>query len=151
MLSLKAPPALLLLIAGALILGLDSLWPALSTPFPGHRLLALAAALSASLLVAAGGLAFRRARTTVNPMNPTQARALVTAGVYRYTRNPMYLGFVLLLVGWALYLANLPALLVVVGFIGYMNRYQIHPEERTLARLFGAAYREYCQRVRRWL
>jgi protein-S-isoprenylcysteine O-methyltransferase Ste14 len=96
-------------------------------------------------------LQFRRVRTTVNPLRPDRANALVTGGVFRYSRNPMYLGLLLVLVAWAVHLASPPALLGPVLFVLYVGRYQIAPEERVMARRFGAEYEAYRGRVRRWL
>ncbi len=99
----------------------------------------------------AGVLSFRLARTTVNPLRPETATALVDSGIYRHTRNPMYLGFAMILVAWALYLDSPFTLLGVVGFVLYMNRFQIIPEERALQALFGEQFSSYRARVRRWL
>ncbi|AYC31569.1 isoprenylcysteine carboxylmethyltransferase family protein [Pseudomonas cavernae] len=99
----------------------------------------------------AGVLSFRRARTTVNPLKPETASALVSSGIYRYTRNPMYLGFATALLAWSVFLAWPPAVLGVLGFVLYMNRFQIAPEEWALSALFGADFYQYCGRVRRWL
>jgi protein-S-isoprenylcysteine O-methyltransferase Ste14 len=99
----------------------------------------------------AGVWSFRRARTTVNPWRPHASSALVVSGVYRRTRNPMYLGLLLALLGWGLYLANAYALLLAGTFVPYMNRFQIRPEERALEQAFGQDFPDYCRRVRRWL
>jgi protein-S-isoprenylcysteine O-methyltransferase Ste14 len=99
----------------------------------------------------AGVLAFRRSRTTVNPLHPEKATMLVTAGVFRFTRNPMYLGMLLVLCGWTLYLASPVGLLGPVAFVAYMNRFQILPEERVMHGKFGDQWAEYLRRVRRWL
>jgi protein-S-isoprenylcysteine O-methyltransferase Ste14 len=99
----------------------------------------------------AGILSFRRARTTVNPMQPQQASALVEAGVYGYSRNPMYLGFAIILTAWALALPSPFTLLGVVAFVLYMNRFQIEPEESALEALFDESFARYRARVRRWL
>ncbi|SEN48371.1 Protein-S-isoprenylcysteine O-methyltransferase Ste14 [Pseudomonas sp. ok272] len=99
----------------------------------------------------AGVLSFRRARTTVNPLKPETASALVSTGVYRYTRNPMYLGFAIALIAWSIFLGWPPALLGMLGFVMYMNLFQIGPEERALASLFGREFTQYCSQVRRWL
>jgi protein-S-isoprenylcysteine O-methyltransferase Ste14 len=96
-------------------------------------------------------LSFWGAHTTANPMKPTSASFLVTSGIYRFTRNPMYLGLLLLLAGWALYLANILAFLFLPAFILYMNRFQIKPEERALTDRFGRKYLEYASRVNRWI
>lgn len=113
--------------------------------------LALVVLLAGVACCLAGVLSFRRARTTVNPLKPETASALVRSGVYRYTRNPMYLGFATVLVAWAILLAWPPALLGVLGFVVYMNLFQIGPEERALARRFGGEFAQYCNGVRRWV
>ena len=101
-------------------------------------------------LALAGVWAFARSRTTVNPLAPQRARALVTGGVYRYTRNPMYLGMLLALAGWAVWLGNAAALLALPLFVAVLNTLQIRPEEAALRARFGADYARYAQRVRRW-
>lgn len=99
----------------------------------------------------AGLLAFRSHRTTVNPLSPHKASALVTGGVYRITRNPMYVGMAFLLLAWAVHLSALLPLLGPVLFVLYITRFQIQPEERVLQQLFGEAYTDYRRAVRRWL
>ncbi len=100
----------------------------------------------------AGIIAFRRAKTTVNPLKPEKSVALVSAGVYRITRNPMYVGMVFILAAWGVYLASVWALLMgPLLFAAYITRFQIKPEERVLARRFGAEFEGYQARVRRWL
>jgi protein-S-isoprenylcysteine O-methyltransferase Ste14 len=98
-----------------------------------------------------GLLAFRAARTTINPMAPQRTRALVTGGVYRITRNPMYVGMALLLSAWAVALGSMWALAGPLGFMLFITRFQIRPEEQALHALFGETYAAYCRRVRRWL
>lgn len=98
-----------------------------------------------------GLLAFRAFRTTINPLKPERASAMVTSGVYRVSRNPMYVGMVLLLLAWAV---NLSALLPFAGppiFVLYITRFQIQSEERVLKGIFGKEYSAYAARVRRWL
>jgi protein-S-isoprenylcysteine O-methyltransferase Ste14 len=97
-----------------------------------------------------GVLTFRRAKTTVNPTTPAAASALVRTGVFRFTRNPMYLGLLLCLVAWAIFLSSVLALLSAPLFVVYMNRFQIAPEERALAALFGDSFAAYKRDVRRW-
>ncbi len=98
-----------------------------------------------------GLLAFRSARTTVNPLKPERASSMVTGGVYRVTRNPMYLGMAVLLVAWAVYLSRGLPFVGPVVFVLYITRFQIEPEERALRSLFGEEYSSYASRVRRWL
>ena len=100
------------------------------------------------LLVIANGL-FTRAGTDVIPFRDVSS--LVTGGVYRYTRNPMYLGMVLVLLGCAITVGAATALLVAPVFAVIIEARFIRPEEQMLRSLFPQEYPEYCARVRRWL
>ncbi|WP_210307157.1 methyltransferase family protein [Paenochrobactrum gallinarii] len=96
----------------------------------------------------------RRPSTTsspINPLRPETTSALVTTGIYRYSRNPMYVGFALFLLAFAVLLSSPGALLGVLGFVLYIDRFQILPEEQALNVLFGADFTNYCTQVRRWL
>ena len=125
--------------------------PAFSFELPARVIVAVAFACAGALVTVSGLIEFRRARTTVNPLKPDTSSALVTRGVYGVTRNPMYIGLAIMLVGWAVFLANAAALIGVVGFTWYIDRFQIAPEERALAALFGAEFESYRRDVRRWL
>ncbi len=103
------------------------------------------------MFILAGGFAFRRAKTTVSPLNPDAASSLVITGVYQMTRNPMYLGFAILLLAWSVYLAAPVSLIGPVLFVAYITRFQIIPEERMLAQKFPSEFTAYRQKVRRWL
>src|SRR5664279_3386787 len=98
---------------------------------------ALAIAAVGAAFSVGGVIAFRRAKTTVNPMKPEAASSLVSSGVYRATRNPMYVGLLLVLVAWAVFLSSFLALLGPLAFIACIGRFQITPEERVLSALFG--------------
>lgn len=104
--------------------------------------------LGLGIVVWAGG-GFRKAGTDMVPFK--KVTALVTTGVYRYTRNPMYLGMTLVLLGTALLLANMPGITVVPFFMVVIQARFILPEERMLRELFGDDYKTYCAEVRRWL
>jgi len=150
-LELKIPPVGVFLLTALLMWLLAE-----STPnhgfHPTFRAVLVAGCLLAGGIFGIGALAgFRGNRTTVNPLDPDRASALVTGGVYRFSRNPMYLAllWVLLAVGFAL--ANLYALAAALCFVPYMNRFQILPEEHAMEKRFGADYRHYRERVRRWL
>jgi protein-S-isoprenylcysteine O-methyltransferase Ste14 len=125
--------------------------PLLQADIPFAKPVAWLVAAAGASLDLAGLAHFLRARTTINPLKPANASALVTRGIYRFTRNPMYLGLAMLLLAWALYLSNVAALAVLPLFILYINRFQIAPEERALAARFGAEFADYRARVRRWL
>lgn len=123
----------------------------LGISWPHRQGIALGLVCVATVIAALGGIAFRRAGTTVNPLHPENMSALVVGGIYRVTRNPMYLGMLLMLVGRAIWLANVIPWVLLPGFVAYMNRFQIGPEERALASMFGADFAKYRTRVRRWL
>ena len=101
-------------------------------------------------VVLAAVVSFRKAKTTVDPRVPHQTSALVSSGVYRLSRNPMYVGFTGLLLGWAAHLESLWSLLVLPIFVAYLTRYQILPEERAMQKTFGNRYTGYCAAIRRW-
>jgi protein-S-isoprenylcysteine O-methyltransferase Ste14 len=106
---------------------------------------------SAGIAIALAALfEFLRAKTTVNPLSPEAASAIVTSGIYRYSRNPMYVGLLLALLGWSVWLSHLLPFALLPFFILYINRFQIEPEERALSVKFGGLYRDYRRSVRRW-
>jgi protein-S-isoprenylcysteine O-methyltransferase Ste14 len=129
----------------------SSLGPPAVVPFGVRVGVALALVVIGQSISISGMVSFRRAKTTINPIKPSAASSLVTSGVYRYTRNPMYLGLSVTLMAWGVFLSNLLALLAVPLFVLYINRFQINPEERVLSSLFGAEYAAYKEKVRRWL
>ncbi len=108
-------------------------------------------ALTGICFVVLGWAAFRRAKTTMDPLHPALASALVTNGIYRVTRNPMYVGLTAVLLGWAVFLAVPWTLLGPVAFVLFITRFQIIPEERMIRSTFGREYDEFRARVRRWL
>jgi len=150
-LELKVPPVLVVAVAALLMWAMAWATPELGVALPGRTPAAISAVLLGILVSAAGVVEFRRARTTVNPLTPNAASSLVAGGIYRLTRNPMYLGFALALLGWGVFLSNPLSLAMLFVFVGYMNRFQIAPEERALESLFGDAFKAYRSKVRRWL
>lgn len=103
------------------------------------------------LIVTQATFAVKLASTTMNPLEPQNASFLVTTGIYRISRNPMYLGFLISLLAWAVWLANIAAFLLLPAFVLYMNRFQIIPEERILLQKFGSEFEQYMKSVRRWI
>lgn len=150
-LDIKIPPPVVGALVASSMWGMSLLGPQFALA-PGMRYAAVgilvAAGVAFDLL---GLLAFRSARTTINPLKPERTSALVTGGVYRVTRNPMYVGMGLLLAAWATYLGALLPLCGPVLFVLYITRFQIQPEEQVLKGIFGDEYTSYCTRVRRWL
>lgn len=150
-LELRIPPPVVAAIVAALMWWAASFLSAIEMASAPRLSAALALALLGLGFDIAGLVSFRRARTTVNPMRPEVTSALVTAGVYRLTRNPMYLGLFLVLVAWAVFLSSFWLLAGPLVFLLYMNRFQIAPEERVLSAAFPDDYAAYSSRVRRWL
>lgn len=147
----RIPPPLVAALFGLAMWALARVVPGLAVALPLRAGAATAMVLAGMFFCLAGLASFRRARTTVNPLKPEQASTLVSSGIYRWSRNPMYVGFALFLLAWAAWLASPWTLLGVAGFVLTMNRLQIGPEERALAALFGDEFSRYCARVRRWL
>lgn len=150
-LEARIPPPVVALVTVAAMWVISWLAPHFSLPSGIRWGAALALAIAGAALSASGIRLFHRVRTTVDPRSPEAASSLVESGVYRVTRNPMYLGIALVLVAWSVFLSSAWALLGVVAFVLYMSRFQIAPEERALSRRFGSAYESYKSRVRRWL
>ena len=128
-LELKIPPVVQVVIVAVLMWTLDVLLPTLSITFPASSLVALFLASTGVAFALLGVLEFRSAGTTVDPRVPDQSVSLVTGGVYRISRNPMYVGFLLMLIGWCVFLGNIASFLLLPVFVMYMNGFQIAPEE----------------------
>ncbi len=149
--ELKIPPPLVALISAAVM------WAIAESA--GSVLMVLEVPGTLPLIVLVVGLAvevsaivqFRGAATTVNPMKPGNTTRLVNAGIYKFTRNPMYLGVLLVLFSWVLWLGNIINLAVLALFVWYITRFQIIPEERILAELFPDEFDAYRSQVRRWI
>jgi protein-S-isoprenylcysteine O-methyltransferase Ste14 len=150
-LALKVPPLVVVGLTGVLMWCAASLLPALGFVLPARLSLAAAVGLAGVMLSATGVVAFRRAGTTIDPTRPDASTALVRTGIYAHTRNPMYVGFLLVLTAWAIFLSNGAAFVFLPIFLAYMNRFQITPEEKVLAERFGQEFAAYKARVRRWL
>ena len=146
-LELKIPPPVVALFVAAAMWGISLATPSVEVPAVTRVAAAIAIAMAGVGIAVAGSLAFRRARTSSNPLKPGSTTSLVTFGVYRFTRNPMYLAVLATITGQALILGR-PVLLgyaatVAAAFIGFVRGY----EEPTLARRYGAAYEEYRRTV----
>ena len=150
-LELKIPPVAVLLIVGALMWSMARFLPLVPVVISGKVIIAATVALAGIALGVSGILVFRRMQTTVHPSVPDKASAVVSSGVYRFTRNPMYLGLVLVLLGWAVFLGDAANIVLIAAFVAYMTQFQIKPEERVLEAKFGTAYTDYKNSVRRWL
>jgi len=147
----KIPPPLVALVIATAMWSISTLGPSLPLAPIVRQVAVVALGVLGVGFDLLGVLTFLRSKTTVNPLHPDKTSALVTTSVYRLTRNPMYLGLLLLLAAWGIHLSALWPFLGPVLFVLYINRFQIAPEERMLRRLFGDGYAAYAARVRRWL
>jgi protein-S-isoprenylcysteine O-methyltransferase Ste14 len=150
-LELKVPPVALVAAFAAVMWGVSVALPQFTVALPGASAVAAAFVGFGVALVIAGVITLKRQRTTINPLWPNTSASLVSTGVYRLSRNPMYLGFLLCLAGLVIYLSNAGSVALLPAFVAYMNTFQIKPEERALHLKFGPAFTEYVARVRRWV
>lgn len=142
----KIPPPLLFL-AGVVALKQMPIWGA----FQLHWLWVIPPLLLAGILALGSLWRFWQARTTVSPMTPEKTSSLVTDGVYAWSRNPMYLSLLLVLLAYFLWLGNGLGIVVLATFVLALTHWQIKAEESALLALFGEEYAQYCNRVRRWI
>jgi len=149
--NIRIPPLVYLLVFGAMAVLADVYSPFDILIGESRLMLSSLFGVSGLLIMFLGVREFRRHHTTVNPLSPDKASALVQSGIYRLTRNPMYLGMLAILMGVVIFTQDVMALIAVVGFVVAMNRFQIRAEEQALGKLFGDAYMGYCARTRRWI
>lgn len=147
----RIPPPLVFVLIGVAMWFVRGTTVRIPMAVPARGIVAAVLVFAGIALGLAGATAFRRAHTTIDPHRLEAASTLVADGIYRVTRNPMYLGLAAILLGWAVCLAAPVAFGGPLLFALYITRFQIVPEERTLAAKFGPAYAAYRQRVRRWL
>jgi protein-S-isoprenylcysteine O-methyltransferase Ste14 len=150
-LELKIPPPIIAVLIAFAMWGISLITPLLEVSKTYRSPLAIAIAVVGGALAIAGNISFRQAKTTVNPLKPESASSLVNSGIYRLTRNPMYLGMLTVLVAWSVFLSSIWSLFGLPAFFFYIDRFQIAPEEKALTRLFGTDYAAYQTKVRRWI
>ncbi|TAI49123.1 methyltransferase family protein [Flagellimonas allohymeniacidonis] len=146
----KIVPPLIMVAFGGLMYLLDRFLPVGEFDFFGRIELAWFLFGLAILVMFLGIFQFTRAKTTTNPIDLNQTTSLVTHGIFRYSRNPMYLGMLLMLLAFGLKLGNAFNTLLAAGFVYYMNHFQIKHEEEALEKKFGKPYRFYLKETRRW-
>lgn len=149
--KLKILPPLQALITVFLMWGLAQLAPFAHIFIPGKMIIVLFFLITGSLIDLSAIYVFIKAKTTVNPMKPNTTSTLVSNGIFRYSRNPMYLGMLLLLTAWAIWLGNIFNIVLLILFMLYITFFQIKPEEDALSKLFGDQFSQYCATTRRWL
>lgn len=150
-LELKIPPPVYALGIAGLMWLLNHYIPVAHWIASPWNKLGLAIIVLAILLDSSSLYLFIKKHTTINPMHPDHTRDLVTTGLYRYTRNPMYVGLLVILTGFAILLGSATPFLVLPLFYWLITTFQIKPEERILEQKFGKKYLDYKNRVKRWL
>ncbi|HHX8563016.1 isoprenylcysteine carboxylmethyltransferase family protein [Vibrio sp. RM-44-3] len=150
-LELKVPPVAVFLLVILLMYGLTVLVPSLNISVPFVEVVVGGLTLLSGYMGIAGVYEFHKVKTTVNPVKPDTASSVVRTGVFSFSRNPMYMALLLLIIAIGLWWQHLTVVLCSVVFVSYMNRFQIKPEERVLERLFGEEYVDYKNHVRRWI
>jgi protein-S-isoprenylcysteine O-methyltransferase Ste14 len=150
-LELKIPPLVIVAILTIAMWGISMVTPLLVISTLYHVYAVIALALLGGMFTIAGVISFRQAKTTINPMKPESTSSLVSAGIYKVTRNPMYVGMLFLLMAWAAFSSSPGALIGPLAFFLYIDRFQIAPEEIILFGIFGNEYSDYQTRVHRWL
>jgi protein-S-isoprenylcysteine O-methyltransferase Ste14 len=148
--ELVIPPDVVALVVGGLMWLAARAMPALEAPISARVLVALPFFVGGAYLIASARIAFAREGTTFSPFAPSRTTRLVTTGVYRYSRNPMYLGTLLVLLSLGAVLGSPASALVAMTYALYIDRFQIAPEEQVLRARFGEVYDDYVRRVRRW-
>jgi len=149
--ELRVPPVLVVSVIALLMWLFSQFYYVVRIKFDHQLTIGVICGLFGVILILCGVVRFRKNNTTVNPMTPAQTSLLVTNGIYRFTRNPMYLGMLFVLIGWAMALFTFSSWLFIPVFIWYMNQFQIKPEEQMLRKQFGQTYEAYLARVRRWI
>jgi protein-S-isoprenylcysteine O-methyltransferase Ste14 len=148
---MRVPPPVYAVLTACLMWRVDRSLPIMRLVAAPYDELGWGLMVVGALFDAASFVLFLRAKTTINPLRPQRAQQLVTAGPYRISRNPMYLGLALVLSGWGLRLGSLGPLVLVAGFVQLLSIVQIRPEEAALTARFGARYVDYCRHVNRWI
>jgi protein-S-isoprenylcysteine O-methyltransferase Ste14 len=150
-LELKIPPDVVWVAMAVLMWLASRATPAVLVPNRLRVGIAAALIVAGTVLIVASRMALDGAGTTWHPTEPQRSTRLLTTGVYRFSRNPTYVGMAIVLLSWAVMLASPVAGVICTFFVAYVDRFQIRPEERILAGLFGQDFRDYTLRVRRWV
>lgn len=148
--KLKLPPVLVFVIFSILMYVLSIVLPFGDFDFFGRQFLAFFLVGSGAIVGLVSLIQFYVVKTSIDPRTPSKVSSMVTKGLYKYSRNPMYLALLMVLLAWGLWWGNAFNTLLAAGFVGYMNRFQIIPEEEELAATYGKEFRHYCTQVRRW-
>ena len=145
----KIPPPLVTLVFGMSIYFSREMFPAIEIQYSLY--LGIFLLLSGFFILVSAVRLFRKDKTTVNPLSPEQATKLVTDGIFKYSRNPMYLGMAFVLGSIAVFFNLIGGIFLIALFCVYITKFQIIPEERAMMNLFAQDFDEYKKVTRRWI
>lgn len=148
-LNTKIPPPIVAILFAVMIFYFSDSFAYVDLPFKIY--ISLFFVLLGFFITFSSARNFKKKETTVNPIKPEEASQLVTDGFFKITRNPMYLGMLLFLLGLSIYNGLIVGLLFLPLFVGYITFFQIIPEERAMIKIFGEDYKAYMKKVRRWI
>ena len=148
-LNTKIPPPIVAILFAVMIFYFSDSFAHVDLPFKIY--ISLSFVLLGFFITFSSARNFKKKETTVNPIKPEEASQLVTDGFFKITRNPMYLGMLLFLLGVSIYNGLIVGLVFLPLFVGYITFFQIIPEERAMIKIFGEDYKAYMKKVRRWI
>ena len=148
-LNTKIPPPIVAILFAVLIFYFSDSFAYVDLPFKIY--ISLFFVLLGFFITFSSARNFKKKETTVNPIKPEEASQLVTDGFFKITRNPMYLGMLLFLLGLSIYNGLIVGLVFLPLFVGYITYFQIIPEENAMLELFGEEFKVYMKKVRRWI
>lgn len=146
--SLHLPP-IYHVIAIFIMVALNLVFPLKEIISSPHKYLGFTFVLIGTGMSLGGAFMFGKAKTPIRPFK--KSTQLLTTGLYRYTRNPIYLGMILVLFGVFILLGSITPFLVIPSFVWLIQRKFVAVEEKHLEETFGQQYRAYKQTVRRWI
>ena len=149
--KLLIPPPIQALLSAIMMCLISRYFTHANFSLNGINIFALIFLIIAVIIIVLSMYKFRKIKTTISPLRPNKTSSLVNTGIYEYTRNPMYLGLLLMLFSTALFLKNLISFLIIPLFILFITKNQILPEEEALENIFGEEYKNYKKKVRRWI
>jgi len=145
----KIPPPLVTLLFGLMIYFSRPAFPIIE--FEHSSILSFTFLIIGLFVLISAARVFRASKTTINPLKPEQATSLVTGDIFRFSRNPMYLGMAFILSSLAISFNLIGGVIFVALFCMYITIFQIIPEEVAMKKIFSQEFDTYMQSTRRWI
>ena len=145
----RIPPPIVAITFGFLIKYTKNIFPVVE--IKNKIILGSFMIISGLIIILSAIILFKKYKTTITPLKPSKATKLITDGIYKFSRNPMYLGLLLVLLGISIILNLIGGFFLIPLFILYLNLFQIIPEENAMVDLFKDEFLDYKKNVRRWI